>query len=429
MTTPFAPLNESQLLLLNATNPAQVLGQSFLFRGRAGSAFTNGLTWSNSGTGATGSVVFPGGNVTNGWEWSTMIPLGAGFNNVSFIGSYNGSPTQILSDSPTNYSSWSTGSTGGNGFGSWNLTNSGSAGTFLATGNADMNVGSSKGFGLWANPGGISTAWRNFNTPMAAGDTFTLQFDNNAIVPPGEVGFSLADSSGNSKFRFYFVGGQSNYRISDATTARDSGWGYTSSGLTLTLTLNSSNTYTFSNGATNLNGTLASAGGAISRLILENKYASNANNVYFGAMTHTRAVQESGSNSVTAATLTYIPTTDGIPDSWWIGYGIPESNRFALADPDGDGFTNAQENALGTSPVDPSETFKVGTIERTGNTLSITWPSVVGKKYQVQKRASLGSGDWVNSGAQVTASGTSSSANVDVSDSPNASFIRVILVP
>ena len=70
-------------------------------------------------------------------------------------------------------------------------------------------------------------------------------------------------------------------------------------------------------------------------MILENKYASNANNVYFGAMTHTRAVQESGRNSVTAATLTYIPTTDGIPDSWWMGYEIPEGSRVALADPDG----------------------------------------------------------------------------------------------
>ena len=162
---------------------------------------------------------------------------------------------------------------------------------------------------------------------------------------------------------------------------------------------------------------------------MENKSAGGGNNLYFGSMSHTRAVQESGSNSVTAATLTYIPTTDGIPDSWWIGYGIPEGGRFALVDTDGDGFTNAQENALGTSPVDSSSTFKVGTIERTANTLAITWPSIAGKKYQVQKRASLGSGDWVNSGAQVTASGTSSSANVDVSDSPNASFVRVILVP
>jgi len=79
--------------------------------------------------------------------------------------------------------------------------------------------------------------------------------------------------------------------------------------------------------------------------------------------------------------------------------------------------------------VDASSTFKVGNIERSGNILSISWPSIAGKKYQVQKRASLSGGDWVNSGAQVTAAGISSSANVDVSDSLNASFVRVILVP
>jgi len=79
--------------------------------------------------------------------------------------------------------------------------------------------------------------------------------------------------------------------------------------------------------------------------------------------------------------------------------------------------------------VDASSTFKVGNIERSGNTLSISWPSIAGKKYQVQKRASLSGGNWVNSGPEVTASGTSSTAEVDVSESPNASFVRVILVP
>lgn len=431
VTTPFAPLGANQLRLLNPTNPAQVSGGSFLFRGRAGSAFTNGLTWSNSGTGASGSVAFPIGNVTNGWEWSTSILLGAGSNNVTFTGSYTGSPTQTFTDSPSNYTAWSNGATGGNGFGVWTLTTAGSAGNFYGStsANTDMNVGSVNGFGLWANPGGTSTARRDFNTPMAAGDSFALRLDNGNIAGGAEVGFALADSSGNTRFRFYFVGGSNNYSITDTTTNRNSGWAFTSAGLSLTLTLNSSNTYTLYNGTTNLTGTLASSGGAISRLIVENKSAGGGNNLYFGSMSHTRAVQESGSNSVTAATLTYTPITDGIANSWWALYFADSSSWVSLSDPDGDGFTNAQENALGTTPTDASSTFKVGTIDRSGNTLSISWPSVVGKKYQVQKRASLNSGAWVNSGSEVTASGTNSSAIVDVSDSPNASFVRVILVP
>jgi hypothetical protein len=152
-------------------------------------------------------------------------------------------------------------------------------------------------------------------------------------------------------------------------------------------------------------------------------------NLYIGPLTHRILGTATESFSEPMSLTRASSQTEGIDDTWWALYGITGSNRLAADDPDGDGFSNAQENALGTSPVDASSTFKVGTIDRTGNTLSITWPSIAGKKYQVQKRASLSSGDWVDSGSQVTASGTSSSANVDVSDSPNASFVRVILVP
>jgi len=296
---------------------------------------------------------------------------------------------------------------------------------------ANMSVGASSGFGLWANTGGTSTATRNFNTPMAAGDSFALRFDNNWVDNGGETGFALADNTGAVRFRFYFVGGQSNYRITDSTTARDTGLAYTGDGLNLTFTLTSATAYTLSTGNTNITGTLAAAGGAISRLVVENKNAgpNTERNFYIGTMTHTRQVSDSGTANVAASALSFNPVTDGIADSWWASYGITGPARVAANDTDGDGFTNAQENALGTSPVDASSTFKVGNIERSGNILSISWPSIAGKKYQVQKRASLSSGAWENSGAQVTAAGTSSSANVDVSDSPNASFVRVILVP
>jgi len=417
--------------VVDPASPGQASGSAHTFRGRAGSAFTNGLSWSNPATGVTGLVAFPGGSQPNGWEWTASVGLVAGANAVTFSGIYATSSTQTLTDSPANYTGWSTGGTGGTGFGAWSLSSSGNGGLFLANNPTNMNVGSTIGFGLWANGGGTSTATRNFNAPMAAGDSFALRFDNNWLVDGGETGFALADSNGVVKFRFYFVGGQSNYRITDSTSARDSGWAYTGAGLNITVTLTSGSAYTLSDGTRNLNGNLAAAGGAISRLVVENKNAGpdTPYNLYIGAMTHTRQLADSGTVTSTASALSYNPVTDGIADSWWTSYGITGADRVAANDTDGDGFTNAQEHALGTSPVDASSTFKVGNIERSGNTLSISWPSVVGKKYQVQKRASLGSGDWVNSGTQVTASGTSSSANVDVSDSPNASFVRVILVP
>jgi hypothetical protein len=433
-TTRFAPLNPSQITVVDPASAGQASGSTHTFRGRAGSGFTNGLTWSNALTGSNGLIVFPGGSATDGWEWTAALPLAQGANAVTFRGVYASSSTQTLNDSPANYSTWSNGGTGGTGFGAWNLTSSGNGGHFLASNPANLNVGASTGFGLWANNGGTSTATRSFNTPMAAGDSFALRFDNNWINDGGETGFALADSTGAVRFRFYFVGGQTNYGITDSTTARDSGLAYTGNGLNLTLTLTSATAYTLSTGSTNITGTLATGGGAISRLVVENKNAGpdTERNLYIGSMTHTRQLSDSGTVTTNAAVLTLSSETDGIDNGWWASYGITGANRVAAHDPDGDGFTNAQENALGTSPVDASSTFKVGSIERTNHILTVSWPAVAGKNYQVQKRASLSAGSWPTNGAgvvNVTATTNSASANVDVSDSPNACFLRVVLVP
>ena len=426
-TTSFTPLNPNQITLVDPTIAANATLGSYPFRGRAGAAFTNGLTWSNPLTGSNGIISFPGGNVTNGWEWTTNIALGAGANTVTFSGSYATASTQTLSDIPANYSNWSNGITGGTGFGAWSLTSSGSGGHFLANNPTNMNVGSTTGFGLWANSGGTSTATRNFNTAMVAGDSFALRFDNNWLVDGGETGFTLADSNGVARLRFYFVGGQGNYRISDATTARDSGWDYTANGLNLTISLGAGNGYILSDGTRNVTGNLGAAGGAISRLIVENKNAGpdTPYNLYIGAMTHTRQISESGTVTTNAATLTLSAMTDGLADSWWATYGITGTNRVAANDADGDGFSNAQEHSLGTDPMNAGSSFRAGEVSRSGNNVTISWSAVPGKTYQVQMRPSLTSGSWTDVGLPVTAAGPTASATVDVSSAPNACFLRV----
>lgn len=427
-TTSFAALSPGQIAILDPAVPGEALGSLRLFRGRAGAGFTNGLTWSNALTGSNGLIVFPGSNSPSGWEWFAPVPLGAGTNAVTFRGEFATSSTLTLNDSPANYSTWSNGGTAGTGFGAWSLTTSSTnAGHFLETNPTNLNLGSTTGFGLWANNGGTSTARRNFNTAMASGDSFALRFDNNLINNGAEVGFVLADSSDNVKFRFYFVGGQGNYLITDNISARDSGIAYTGTGLSLTLTLTSGNAYTLSTGSTNITGTLAAAGGAISRLIVENKNAGpgTPHNLYIGAMTHTRLVTDAGTTSVTASSLNYNPAkTDGIEDSWWVAYGISAGNRVAANDPDGDGFSNAQEFSLGTDPMNAGSSFQTGAMSRSGNSVTISWSSVPGKTYQVQKRASLTSGNWT-SVQSVTASGPTAIATVDVSDAPNGCFLRI----
>ena len=436
-STLFAPISNNMLRLVNPGNSATNVGTNvFVFRGHAGLGLTNGLRWSNSLNGQTGSISFTGLTNSSGWAWSNTIPLAVGSNQIVFFGDYAGPGASLVigRDHPTNSSyntGWFSGSTGGTGFGAWNFSNSTNAGFFRADGaSTNMNVGASNGFGLWANNGGIARASRNLPHPMKIGDVLTLRFDNNWINTSNRVGIGLANSSGSNRFAFYFIGGEQTYRIDEQNNATNSAVAYNDGGLLLTFELTGSNSYRFSAGSSVIQGTLGGSG-TISQLVASNSNAGpdTPYNLYLGEMTFSEAQNSQGTSQVSAAEVIYNPTTDGIANTWWEQFGITGTNQVAANDPDGDGFSNAQENALGTSPVDASSTFKVGAMNRMGNALSIIWPSVSGKVYQVQRRGSLISGAWTNSGSTVTATGTSSSAEVDVSDSPDASFVRVILVP
>ncbi|MFZ9932901.1 MAG: YHYH protein [Chthoniobacterales bacterium] len=192
-------------------------------------------------------------------------------------------------DTAGNYSGWTTGSTGGTGFGTWNLSTAGNAGAFLAgAGEGNMNVGTTAGFGLYANSGGVVTATRDITSPLGPGDSFTIRLDNNFVEPGGEIGFALTDASDVVRFRFYFVGGQGTYSISDATTGRTTSIPWTDAGLTVSFTQTSSTGYSLNVGATTITGALAD-GGAITRVVIQNQTAGEgvSHNLYFGEMSIT----------------------------------------------------------------------------------------------------------------------------------------------
>ena len=80
---------------------------------------------------------------------------------------------------------------------------------------------------------------------------------------------------------------------------------------------------------------------------------------------------------------------DGYNDVWELFY-----NASALApgaDEDGDGRTNLQESQAGTDPRDPGSRFVVNSIAISGSAVTVTFPTVLGKKYCIQ-----GSTDLVN---------------------------------
>jgi hypothetical protein len=96
------------------------------------------------------------------------------------------------------------------------------------------------------------------------------------------------------------------------------------------------------------------------------------------------------------------------------------------ADDDSDGQINSAEDQAGTNPFDPTSVLKLTIlIQPDANDLTLTWQSVVGKKYQVQSAASPG-GSYFPASPVVTAVGSTTSRTVTLADNK---FYRVVIVP
>ncbi len=428
-TLAFIDVNPMALLVTGPSGATTVASDttSYTFTGQAGSSLSNGIVWTNPLTGQGGSFAWAR-------DWTVNVPLGGGSNNVTFSANYLIAGEQTnASDSPVNASyagGWTNGSTGGSGFGAWTLTSTSNSGHFLAgNSSSNMSTGLTNGFGLWANGGGVSTARRSFNTPLAVGSKFKLRFDNNWIDNGSSAGFALADASNSNRFAFYFVGGETFYRVSDATNARQTAIHYTSEGLDAVFELTASNAYKLSVGTNIFTGTLG-AGGAISQLVASNNSAGTNTpyNVYLGAMSLTIPVNDSGTVTTNAPTVTRTAggMTDGIPNEWWESHFPNPADWVAANDPDGDGFTSAEEHALGTDPSQPAARFQVRQTANEDGTVTITWSSVAGKKYRLQARPSLSEGSWADVGGDITASGPTSSTTHSAN---GQHFYRVRLVP
>lgn len=110
---------------------------------------------------------------------------------------------------------------------------------------------------------------------------------------------------------------------------------------------------------------------------------------------------------------------DGVPDAWETTYGVTNPT----SDPDGDGFTNAQEYTMGTSPVDASSTLKIVNPSIADGVFSLGWNGVLGKIYQIQTSAQL-NGDWVTWPQSILCTSTGP-MTVGVPTAGNRMFLRV----
>ena len=91
------------------------------------------------------------------------------------------------------------------------------------------------------------------------------------------------------------------------------------------------------------------------------------------------------------------------------------------ADADGDGVTNLQESIAGTDPFNANSKLKVTQVDSAAGNITLHWPSVTGKRYQVYSSTNLTS--WVAVGGLLAGTGNELTATVAKGSSPN--FFRV----
>jgi acid phosphatase type 7 len=79
---------------------------------------------------------------------------------------------------------------------------------------------------------------------------------------------------------------------------------------------------------------------------------------------------------------------DGLPDGWEVRFGLSplktDGNEGAQGDPDHDGLTNLQEYLAGTDPGDIKSTLSLKLVKLTQAEVTLAWPSVPNKQYQVE---------------------------------------------
>jgi|GEM_PF-1514592 len=196
-------------------------------------------------------------------------------------------------DNTTYNSGWTNGSNGGSGLNAWILSpasNTGNAGFFI--GSSNINTGG-ESWGTYANSGQTASAVRPFSADLPVGGTVSFSMDNGSIQTGGTVGWGLQNSSGNNLLEFYFVGGQTEYKINNNAGEQGTGIGFTNGGLTMQFTLQTATTYQLvvtplGGSSATFSGSLKNPAGGqvISRLRLFNANAGSgsANDAFFNSL-------------------------------------------------------------------------------------------------------------------------------------------------
>ncbi len=352
--------------------------------GTAGDGVAGDLTWTNVQAGAGGMV-----SKTSHWTIASL-PLVYGSNTVTVSALATTQPTTNATDDasePAYGDGWISGDDGGIGWGGgWNLIGGANAGFFVANSGANPNLDiNSPAFGMYANSGDLSQAIRPLADPLVTGQTLRVQFENNSIGTSNSVGFALENNS-ESLFECYFFGGESNYRVTDSMGNRDTGVGWTDSGLEIVFSLTGPTNYSASVGGSNITGNLIGrSDSAIRQLRFWNYSAGvgDSHNAYFNDLLLTQAAV--GGTLQDTVAIILVDPDNNIP-GWWLElYFGSSTTNVAQIDSDNDGHVNQHEFWLGTNPTNDASKLVIENIAMTNaDDYAITWQSVGGRSYDVE---------------------------------------------
>jgi fibronectin type 3 domain-containing protein len=111
------------------------------------------------------------------------------------------------------------------------------------------------------------------------------------------------------------------------------------------------------------------------------------------------------------------------------GTTADSGNAAASADPDGDGWTNSQEFISGTDPNDSSSVLKVAQMQTSGNDFQISFPSVSGKTYRLERSDTLLEASWMIVQENIAGTGGIVQIADPVAALQTRRFYRIVVVP
>ena len=124
-----------------------------------------------------------------------------------------------------------------------------------------------------------------------------------------------------------------------------------------------------------------------------------------------------------SAALAIDTDNDGISDLWEFAiFGSLETNR--TNDSDGDGLPDWVEFQMGTNPLNPNSTLRVGIMATSNARIQLRWPSAAGVTFQVEKASRI-EGPWT----PASSLSSSGSDGLTFDNGAAAEFYRIVLKP